>query len=110
MYLPPLTPAWRPRAVRCSARTHKGLPEIWSAMVDFQTAMTEHNLFQSKRAEQSLKAMWRQISDSLLDRLKESAGVREEVNRLESMVGRGEITAGRAADEVLARFLEGGGR
>lgn len=56
------------------------------------------------------QAMWRQISDSLLDRLKESEAVKDQVTRLETQVWGGEITAGRAADEVLGRFFGAGGR
>ncbi len=50
--------------------------------------------------------MWRQISDSLLDRLKESEAVKEKVAKLETQVYGGEVTSGRAADEVLSRFMD----
>ncbi|KAI9033136.1 arginine/ornithine transport system ATPase [Hyaloraphidium curvatum] len=106
MYLPPVSPHWRPRAMRVSALTGKGIPEVWDAMCEYQRVMVEKGEWDEKRGRQNVKAMWRQISDALIDQLRASEAVRTTMDRLEREVFEGEITSGRASDEVLARFFE----
>lgn len=55
MYLPPISPYWRPRAMRISALTKKGIPEVWNAMVEYQTIMVEKGTWDERRGQQNLK-------------------------------------------------------
>ncbi len=59
------------------------------------------------RARQATSAMWSEVTDELLDRLKAHPGVRERLAELEESVGAGRLSPTAAANDVLARFLEG---
>ncbi|KAJ3343888.1 hypothetical protein HDU93_005171 [Gonapodya sp. JEL0774] len=101
MYLPPLSSHWRPRATRVSSVTRAGLDACWSTMLEFHRAMTESGELSRKRGRQYVRAMWRQIGDELLGRLKRSSIVEGMVGTLEWKVRSGEVAAGRAADVIL---------
>jgi len=49
--------------------------------------------------------MWRQVSDELMDRLRDSSDVKHIVTQLEKQVYDGDVTPGRASDMVLGRFV-----
>jgi hypothetical protein len=49
--------------------------------------------------------MWRQVSDELMDRLRDSQDVKQVVADLEKQVYSGQVTPGRASDLVLRKFV-----
>jgi len=57
MFLPPISEHWRPRALRVSALTNKGLSEVWQTMMEFHRIMIETGDFDEKRGEQNLKVL-----------------------------------------------------
>jgi LAO/AO transport system kinase len=103
--LRPAVPDWTPSVMLSSAVTGKGIAEVWSAVERFRAAMTRAGALERRRAEQARAWMWSEISEGLLARLREHAGVRTLLRRLEQDVVAGRLPPGAAADEAIAVFL-----
>ena len=58
------------------------------------------------RSRQDVAWMWREITDTLVDRLRAAEPVRRLLPALEAAVAAGETTAASAAHEALAVFLD----
>ena len=61
----------------------------------------------AKRREQARSWLWRELSDSLLDVLKNRPGIAEHLLALEARVVAGKTTPGAAARDLLQRFMGG---
>ncbi|HVJ31772.1 MAG TPA: methylmalonyl Co-A mutase-associated GTPase MeaB [Terriglobia bacterium] len=101
----PLHRAWTTEVVTLSALHGEGLAAVWDKVLDFQRRMQESGELAVRRREQARAWLWRELSDSLLDLLKNKPGMAEHLAVLEAGVVNGKTTPGAAAREVLARFL-----
>ncbi|WP_214405082.1 methylmalonyl Co-A mutase-associated GTPase MeaB [Pseudonocardia lacus] len=95
---------WRTPVLPCSARTGKGLDEVWEAVGRHRALLDEHGELDDKRATQQVDWMWAMVRDRLLDRLQSDPGVREVLPRLEREVRAGERTPTLAAQDILDRL------
>src|SRR3546814_565897 len=82
-----------------------GGPELWESIVDFHARHRETGELDLLRARQAQAAMWSEVNDTLIDRLRASPGVRERLGELEAAVAAGDISPTAAAHDVLERFL-----
>ena len=99
------SPAWEPRVVTCSALLGTGVDDVWSAIDELRSALTEPGELDRRRAEQARDWMWSEISGSLLDRLRADEATEKLADELEVEVLAGRIPPTAAADRVLAAFL-----
>jgi len=67
--------------------------------------MQESGELALRRRDQARAWLWRELSDSLLDLLKNKPGMAKRLADLEAKVVNGKTTPGAAAREVLAQFL-----
>ena len=103
-FMRPKVQSWVPQVVACSARTGKGLDELWTLVEAHKSALTHAGDFAARRQQQQVRWMWGMISDRLQTALREHPAVKERVLPLETAVRDGRITASRAATELLEAF------
>jgi LAO/AO transport system kinase len=100
----PRIPAWTARVLTCSALTGMGIPEVWTTVTEFRTAVAE--VLPELRALQNRDWMWSEVTDSLLDALRADASTATLAQRLEAEVGAGSTTPTAAARAVVQAFLD----
>ena len=106
--LRPKRPGWEVEVRTGSALTGDGVPELWDAIVAAHDRLRADGTLDELRARQAMAAMWSEVNDTLIDRLRAHPGVRERLAELESAVGAGDISPTAAAHDVLERFLGSG--
>ena len=105
--LRPKRPGWEVAVHMGSAATGDGMPELWAAIGAAHDRLRADGSLDALRAQQARAAMWSEVTDELLDRLRDHPGVRERLAELEAAVGEGALSPTAAAHDVLARFLGG---
>ena len=101
----PLHQAWKPEALQCSALKGQGIAEIWMKVEDFRKRLTKSGEMSRRRQEQAKAWLWHELSDALLDALRENPAVAEKLGELERRVANGKTTPGAAARALLDRFF-----
>lgn len=101
----PLHQAWKPEALQCSALAGAGIPEIWARVAAFQKSLTKSGEIARRRQEQAKAWLWHELSDALLDALRDNPAVAEKLEALERRVIAGKTTPGAAARTLLERFF-----
>lgn len=105
--LRPKRPGWEVDVRTGSALTGAGVPELWDAVVEAHRRLRASGALDELRSQQAVAAMWSEVNEALLDRLRDHPGVRERLDGLERSVQEGHISPTAAAHEVLTQFLEG---
>jgi len=103
--LHPKRPGWEVEVRTSSAVTGTGVAELWEAVVAAHQRLRDHGVLAPLRARQAQAAMWSEVTDELLDRLRSDAGVRAHLTELEAAVADGTMSPTAAAQRVLERFL-----
>ena len=101
----PLHRSWTTEVVMASALQGQGLSAVWDKVLDFDSRMRAGGELAVKRREQARSWLWRELSDSLLDVLKNKPGIAEHLLALEARVVAGKTTPGAAARDLLQRFM-----
>jgi len=97
--------SWSTEVLTCSALEHIGIAEIWQAIERFHAAVAESGELAEARAGQAVAAMWSEVHDSLLDRLRSDPAVRARLGDLEGRVARGSLAPTKAARMLLDGFV-----
>ena len=103
--LRPKRPGWEVEVRTGSALTGDGVPEMWSAIMDAHDRLRADGSLDELRTRQAVAAMWGEVTETLLDRLRADPGVRERLGELEAAVGQRTTSPTAAAHDVLERFL-----
>jgi len=93
-------PGWAPPAVVCSARTGRGVKEIWSLILEHHRIITQSGYLERIRREQNLCWFRENIERGLKQMFLSSPNVRQRSTELEK-----EVAAGEAAPIAAARLL-----
>ena len=98
----------RPRAevVAISALERRGLDEVERVLAERRKAMAANGERQRHRGAQAKAALWAEIGETLLERLKDDARTKARLGKLEAQVGAGKLTPAAAARQALAGFLK----
>ena len=96
------------QVLRISSLQGTGVDELWDTMRTYRQVTTQAGELSAKRERQLQVWMWNHIRDRILHNFRQQPRVVEKVPELESMVRRGAITPGLAADVLLERFFEKG--
>jgi len=99
------TQAWTPRVVLVSALEDTGIDELWSTVEEFRSTLDASGELDRRRAEQARQWMWSEVSESLMDALRNDQRVAELADRLEAAVTAGELAPAAAARQILDAFL-----
>jgi LAO/AO transport system kinase len=88
--------------VLCAGLTGEGIPEIWERVERFYTTLEPKGIIARRRQEQSLTWLNDLIQDELKRRFYRDARVKARLPVVQQALLRGEITAVRAAETLLA--------
>ncbi|MTV24016.1 methylmalonyl Co-A mutase-associated GTPase MeaB [Nitriliruptoraceae bacterium ZYF776] len=102
--LAPTSPHWSPEVVMMSALEADGIDGLWDVLERHREALTSSGELEEQRRQQLVTWMWSQIEDRLLASLRAHPGVRGLLPEVERAVVAGELTSGRAADQVLDAY------
>jgi LAO/AO transport system kinase len=103
--LRPKRPGWEVDVRTGSALTGAGVPELWEALVAAHRRLDDDGTLRTLRSQQAVSALWSEVTDDLLDRLRAHPGVRERLAELEVAVGESRLSPTAAAHDVLTRFF-----
>ena len=93
--------AWQPRILTCSAMDGTDIDAVWDAVGEFQTIRQESGQFEDRRSEQAAAWMWDEITEHLLERVRQNPATRTEISNLEASVRAGTLSAAGAAQLIL---------
>jgi LAO/AO transport system kinase len=105
-YLPPSPSGWTPRALCCSAKTGKGIAELWSAVLDYTGLTQDNGWFARTRRDQTHQWMHEIIQQGLRDRFESHPAIRRRIEALERDVLDGRTTSFRAARTLLDLYAD----
>src|SRR5690606_33899864 len=92
---------WQPPVLTCSARDDVGLDEIWKRVEEHRATLGASGALETKRRLQRVRWMWTMIEDGLRAELHANPTVKSLVPELERGVRDGDVSATRAAHDVL---------
>ena len=101
--LRPKTPAWHPVVVRTSALECDGIAELWSTVLGHHAALGDAALAQ-RRGDQARTWMWDELSEALLDRVRQDPAAGKLMRTLEPEVAAGLVPPPIAALRILDLF------
>jgi LAO/AO transport system kinase len=105
-YFPSSESGWTPRALTCSAKTCRGIPELWTCVLEY-TAMTKTSgWFGLTRRNQTQKWMQEILRDGLKQRFESHPAIKKRMQTLEQEVLEGRTTSFRAARELLETYTD----
>lgn len=93
--------SWMPPVLTCSGQEESGLAELWEQVEQHRVTMVETGELEQRRAAQRVNWLWQQVRETILDRLRHDPQVAKLTPELEAQVRSGELSAGRAATQVL---------
>ena len=97
---------WKPRVLVSSARTNKGISELWDIILEYFEFTTKSGYFESFRKQQAVVRM----HDTILEHLNYSFYNNEEVKLLlpemEKRLTDGKITSYMAANNLLDKYFK----
>jgi GTPase len=104
----PAAPEWQVRVRAVSAQVGTGVAETWDDIAQFRAAREASGGWAGRRREQARAALWAEIADSLLDRLRGSPAIGCRIAAVEKEVMAGTRMPAAAARHLLAEFFGGG--
>ncbi|XP_005995602.1 methylmalonic aciduria type A protein, mitochondrial [Latimeria chalumnae] len=98
---------WKPKVMHISSRTGEGIPELWSKMSEFHSAVLSSGELIARRQKQQKVWMWNLIGENVLEHFRKHPAVRDQIPLLEDRVFNGVLSPGLAADILLKAFAAG---
>jgi LAO/AO transport system kinase len=105
-YLTGATSGWITQVALCSGLTGEGIPEAWELIQSFFRQFEPAGVIAKRRQQQSLEWLSSLINDELLRRFYHDSRVKGRLSQLQQLVLRGDLTAVRAAQELLEGYGE----
>jgi LAO/AO transport system kinase len=98
------TPHWKTEVALCAGLTSMGVPELWQRIEKFYAELGPKGVIAARRHDQDRQWMNDLVHDELRRRFLHDPRVGARLPSVEAALARGEITATRAAAELLAVF------
>jgi LAO/AO transport system kinase len=93
----------------CSSLDPAGLGAVWETIGRFRAAMTASGELAANRAGQARAWLWSEMAETVVDSLREDAGMQARVGAIEAAVAAGTASPRVAAHELVRIFLSGRG-
>lgn len=103
-FLPSSPSGWTPRAMCCSAKTGKGVAELWSRVLEHRAITAANGWRESARKEQAKHWMQESLEQALMQLFRSDPEIQRQMAALEKRVVAGQITAFHAVRELLDRY------
>ena len=91
-FLHPRHPDWEVPVETCSALENKGLDTIWKIIERYEKTMSANGELEKSRAAQGKAWLWNETAATLLDTLKGSPVVHQQIAELEEAVAQGKTS------------------
>jgi LAO/AO transport system kinase len=101
-YLQPATEGWPTEVMLCAGLSGEGIPQIWQRIEQFYLKLTPNGVIANRRQQQSLVWLGDLIQDELKRRFYHDPRVTSRLAEVQAELMRGDITAVRAAESLLA--------
>ena len=103
-FLPSSPSGWVPRALICSAKTGRGVVDLWSCVLEYAASTSANGWFEHWRQEQARRSMRANLATGLMDLFRSDPNVQERITELEQEVLAGQITPHAAVRDLLTLF------
>ncbi|HXS75929.1 MAG TPA: methylmalonyl Co-A mutase-associated GTPase MeaB [Terracidiphilus sp.] len=100
--LPAYSQGWTSPALMCSARTGRGIPEIWSCILDHHSIGASTGWLNKLRREQRLRSFRENVEAGLWELFVSNPLVKQRMPHLEQEVATGSLSAVRGARKLLS--------
>ncbi len=98
---------WDPRVVTCSALTHEGVPEVWSAVLEHRALLASNGRLARLREEQALEWMRDALLYGLEQEIRRDDAINDRLDAMREEVRAGRLSPFRAAHDLLRLFRRG---
>ena len=105
-FLHPRHPDWEVPVETCSALENRGLDNIWQIIERYRKTMSANGELEKSRAAQAKAWLWNETAETLLDTLKGSSFVQNQISELEVAVAQGKTSPWVAAHRLVTKFLQ----
>jgi LAO/AO transport system kinase len=102
--LAPASPHWQVPVLTCSALARSGVAEVWQTVETYAKTMSEAGALHQRRAHQAHAWMWNEVSETLLQALRDDPRVAQHLPTLEKRVASGTLAPGAAARQLVGTF------
>jgi LAO/AO transport system kinase len=103
-FLPSSPSGWTPRAMCCSAKTGKGVADLWSRVLEHRARTAANGWRESTRKEQAKHWMQESLEQALMQLFRSDPEIQRQMAALEKRVVAGQITAFHAVRELLDHY------
>ena len=108
-FLRPRSEHWQVPVENYSAIEGSATPRVWEIVEQYRKALGDAGEIERKRSYQARAWMWSEVTDELVDRLKDDPDVNGWIEKLERKVTDGSLSPTVAAQELIAAFLKRNG-
>jgi LAO/AO transport system kinase len=106
-FFPARESGWTPTVVTCSARTGKGIAELWELVLRHRARMQANGWFEQNRRHQRRAWLREAVRSQLLEQFRHDEKVKAAMPAIEEAVQNGELSPARAAQTLIERFRGG---
>ena len=104
--LHPRSAHWQVPVEGYSALEGSDTPRVWDIVERYRTMLSDAGELEQKRGDQAKAWMWSEVTDALVDELKDDPDVKAQVSQLEDEVTNGKMSPTVAAQELITAFPE----
>ena len=104
--LHPRSAHWQVPVEGYSALEGSDTPRVWDIVERYRTMLSDAGELEQKRGDQAKAWMWSEVTDALVDELKDDPDVKAQVSQLEDEVTNGKMSPTVAAQELITAFLK----
>lgn len=97
---------WKPKVLTSSALEHKGIKEVWEAILTFKDYAIHSGYFEQQRRDQNITAFREAFDQLLKNELAASVEIQKKSASLENDVADQKLSAHQAADQLLALYRQ----
>lgn len=97
---------WKVPVITCSALTSEGVDQSWNTVERYLQLQTSSGARDSRREKQASNWLWSELTESLLDRLRNDPEIESELKRVEAEVAQQNLSASVAAEELIKRVMD----
>ncbi|MGI9484298.1 MAG: methylmalonyl Co-A mutase-associated GTPase MeaB [Geminicoccaceae bacterium] len=102
--LRPLSSAWTPEVLACSALKGDGIADVWQAILRQRAALDPSGELDAKRRQQRQSWLWSEIQAVMIDRLRRDPKTRNHMQELERWVADGDLLPPAAARLLIDKI------
>ena len=95
---------WKAKVQTMSALTGQDIDQVWQLIIDYRNLLDTAGEISSRRIAQSSSWMWSEISEGLLEELKQSELVMSHIDRIENEVKSDNLPPTVAARKLIKKF------